>query len=123
MFIAFIAAGEGIPIYLTRTKSLRNEDILNSYNQTYIIGGENAVSSRVEEALDSVSRIAGANRYKTNINVLNEFGVSGTNLYIVTGNDFADALTGSLLAARNQSAMVLVRNDLLEYLKTFISND
>lgn len=123
MSIAPFAAREGMPIFLTRTDRLNNEYTINNYEHTYIVGGENGVSTEVQSKINSVTRIAAKNRYETNINVLNEFGIRGNNLYVATGTDYADALTGSLLAAKNDSAVALIRNNPSDELNVFISQN
>lgn len=120
MSIAPFAAREGMPIYLTKTQGLKNAEDLDDYSSTYIVGGENAVSSTVEAGLNDVTRLAGLNRYETNRQVIDYFDFTADELYVATGLNFADALTGSVLAAEKQSAVALVKNDahpdLLSYL-------
>lgn len=111
MSIAPFAAQEGMPIYLTKTHGLSNAEELDDYSETYIVGGETAVSETVESALNSVTRLAGLDRYETNLEVLNYFGVEASELFVSTGLNFADALTGSVLAAQNNSAVALVKGD------------
>lgn len=120
MSIAPFAAQENMPIYLTKTQGLQNAEELDAYSKTYIVGGENAVSYNVEAVLNNVTRLAGLDRYETNREVINHFGFVSKELYVATGLNFADALTGSVLAARQQSAVALVKGDvhpkLLNYL-------
>lgn len=121
MSIAPIAAQEGMPIYLTRTNSLSTDD-LSTYDSTYIIGGENAVSSTVANQLNNVRRLAGDNRYETNVEVLDYFDVESNHLFIATGLDFVDALTGSVLAANESTGVGLVRRDVNNDLKNYFDN-
>lgn len=100
---------------------------LENYDSTYIIGGEIAVSSTVANELNNVTRLAGNNRYETNVEVLNYFGVEANNLLIATGLDFVDALTGAVLAANQNTGVGLVRRDvnpdLIDYYNTqFFTN-
>lgn len=53
MSIAPFAAQKGFPIFLTHANKVSNEEYINTYNELYIIGGENAVSSSVENQLES----------------------------------------------------------------------
>lgn len=122
MSIAPFAAQEGMPIYLTRTNSLSTKDSLKEFDQTYIIGGENAVSKQVESELNNPIRLAGVNRYETNIEVMEYFDIDSNNLFVATGLDFADALTGSVLSAKRDSAIALVRGDISESLYTYLNN-
>lgn len=122
MSIAPFAAQEGMPIYLSRTNSLSTKDSLKDFDQTYIIGGENAISKQVESELNNPIRLAGANRYETNIEVLEYFDIDSNNLFVATGLDFADALTGSVLSAKRDSAIALVRSGISESLYSFLNN-
>lgn len=113
--VAPFAATEDMPVYLTRGKELEANiaEALNNYDKVYVIGGPNAVSSAAVDALTtSVTRLAGETRYSTNVQVFEEFGVESNRLYVATGAEFADALTGSVLAAENGSGVALVRNEL-----------
>lgn len=123
MSIAPFAAQAGMPIYLTRTSSLSTKDSLKDFDQTYIIGGENAVSKQVESELNNPIRLAGANRYETNIEVLDYFDIDSNNLFVATGLDFADALTGAVLAANNNTGVGLVRGAVGLELSEFIQSN
>lgn len=108
--IAPFAARKGMPIYLTRPTKLPSETELKKYSKTYIIGGETAISKNVENKLNGPIRLAGSDRYRTNLTVLEYFGSKNENLSIATGMNFADALTGSVLAAKNNTGILLTKN-------------
>lgn len=122
MSVAPFAAQEGMPIYLTRPAELPEKEALDAFNETLIIGGVNAVSKNVENELNNPQRLAGINRFETNLKVLDYFDVESNELYVATGMNFADALTGSVVAAKHLTGVALVREqdqDLLEsYLDT-----
>lgn len=62
----------------------------------YIVGGPGAVPEAVDRKINgTVKRLAGSNRYGTNIAVLDEAGVAGEDLLIASGTGFADALSAS----------------------------
>lgn len=112
--IAPYAARDGVPILLTRTRTLEQsvQNISSIINNWTIIGGAQAVDgTRVGKPLanmgNNVSRIQGVNRYQTNVRVTNEYGFSGNQAYVATGEDFADALTGSVLAGVNNTGVLL----------------
>lgn len=123
MSVAPFAAQEGLPIYLSRTNSLTSDEALEDFSSTYIIGGESAISSSVEAELNNPTRIAGDTRYDTNILVLEEFGIDSNELFISTGLDFVDALTGSVLAANNGTGVALVRGGVTDTLQDFLKNN
>ncbi|MFC6465196.1 cell wall-binding repeat-containing protein [Marinilactibacillus sp. GCM10026970] len=108
--IAPFAAKKGMPIYLTRPAKLHSETQLKKYTKTYVIGGETAVSKNVESKLNNPTRLAGADRFQTNLKVLNHFSNGTEKLSIATGMNFADALTGSVLAAKNNTGILLTKN-------------
>lgn len=124
--VAPFAASEDMPIYLTRGGSLEEdlESELASYDHIYVIGGEFAVS---EEAFDTLpveaTRLSGDTRYTTNLAIFNHFGVESDQLYVATGTNFADALTGSVLAAKNNSGVGLVRDNISSNFDTFLKEN
>ena len=68
----------------------------------YILGGNAAVSGTMEEKLAglNVKRLAGANRFETNILILKEAGVDPKQpLLVCTGTNFADCLSASATGA------------------------
>jgi putative cell wall-binding protein len=77
----------------------------------YIAGGTTAISSGVEAAIDAldadidIKRLGGNNRYETAIKLAEEEdalrGRGPDSVMIVTGENFADALTGSAPASDN----------------------
>ena len=67
----------------------------------YIVGGEGAVPLTVDENIaaahgsDTVVRLAGSDRFATNMMVLDEAGIDGEDLLVASGTGFADALSAS----------------------------
>ncbi|WP_034379038.1 S8 family serine peptidase [Dehalobacter sp. UNSWDHB] len=109
---ASFAAVEGKPILLTSSGILNSETLLvlkkSSIITTEVIGGSGAVSGNVLSELPSPVRIGGADRYATSAGVLREHKTAGQVLYIATGTNFPDALTGGILAATGSSNILLV---------------
>lgn len=68
-----------------------------SYATVYIVGGEGAVSAKMESKLKGfkTQRLAGKNRYLTNLEVLKEAGVDYRELLVASGLEYADALSAS----------------------------
>lgn len=112
--IASYAAQKQIPILLTQKDSL--PAVLNDYLQhnritkTYIVGGEGVISLNESEHLINPERIAGNNRYETNLAVLEKFGFDYSDTFIATGENFPDALAGSALAGAGGNPVLLVSN-------------
>ncbi len=94
-----------------------------------IVGGINAVSEDIENYLKDemgieINRISGDNRYMTALEIARyyEDDHDYTGIVISTGEDFADALAGAPLAAKNSYPILLVRRDrvleeVLDYIK------
>lgn len=115
MSIAPYAARNGLPIYLTRSNRLSDEvKAANHIKNWIIVGGPTAVSESVSNELKaqgaSVKRLAGSDRYETNQKVVEYADSNGHSTFVATGQDFADALTGSVLAGKTDSNIILTRN-------------
>lgn len=85
----------------------------------YILGGTSAVSEAVEQALADfyVVRLAGANRYETNMAIVEEACGTGSEVIICTGRDFADSLSASAVG----KAIILVDKKLTDAQKEMFS--
>jgi Putative cell wall-binding domain len=111
--IAAIAAKRGMPILLSEKNSLPAEVktfiAQNNITTTYIVGGSDVVSDNVMNQLPGHERIFGDNRYDTNAAIINRFmgDLDFSTTYLATGEDFPDALSGSALAAKTASPVVL----------------
>ena len=70
---------------------------LNDGGTVYILGGEKAVETALEEVLQgyTVKRLAGSDRYATNIAILEEAGTGGQKVLVCDGDGFADSLSAS----------------------------
>src|SRR5690606_2259127 len=110
--VAAYAAREGTPILLTRSEFLPKGTIdalaKLGTNNSIVVGGELVISSEVLNELPNAMRISGRDRYDTNIELANHYSLNTNHAYIATGKQYADALTGAVLAARNDSAILLV---------------
>lgn len=115
--ISGIAGAEGWPVFLAG-ESLTNEQIAKIAairpNKIYIVGGEAAVSANVANSVasyGSVTRISGATRYETSLEIAKNFaGLCDGNAYIAYGANFPDALAGSVVAASHGAPIILVDN-------------
>jgi putative cell wall-binding protein len=111
--IAAFAAQKGYPILLTDKDVLPAETkvALKSYKHTIVVGGEGVISQTVFQQLPNPQRISGADRYSTAAQIINKFYENQNTAYVATGMSFADALTGSVLAAKDQSFILLVQKE------------
>ena len=76
----------------------------NAIGSITIVGGENSVSRKVEAFLRSLSnnvdRIAGSDRYSTNVKVAKQVNPNAKRAIVVEGNGYNDALLMSPVAAK-----------------------
>lgn len=100
---------------------------VNVGGNVYILGGEGSVSKDLESTLKekgyTIIRLSGKDRYETNVSILNHVEVSkGTPVFIVSGNNFPDALSVSGISAIRKYPILMVDKNTLnaeteEYLK------
>lgn len=112
--IASYAASNGYPILLTDSDKLPSETkkALKGIDSTIVVGGEAVISKGVMESLPEATRYFGQDRYGTAAEIATDLNPS-TKVYLATGKNFADALAGSVLAAKENASMLLVQpNDL-----------
>ena len=111
------AARQGIPILLTNPDRLPVET-QNAYmalriQQTYAIGGQGVISDSLLQTLENAQRYGGKDRYATAA-VVNQqlMGGSTNGTYFVTnGEQFPDALSIAVLAARTGAPLLPVLKD------------
>ena len=125
--VASHAATNGLPILLTQATKLPTvtKDKLKELNatKTIVVGGKTVVSDDVANQLPSMTRLAGKDRYETNSQVANHFGGQGKNVYVATGKGYADALTGAVFAAKNNSTVLLVHDRVPEVVTTYLTEN
>ena len=120
------AAGvEGGPILLVRPSALpaatRTELERLRPQRIVVLGGSRAVSDVVASQLQAyatspVERRAGADRYETAVAVSRaSFGPGVGHLYVATGVDFPDGLSGGPAAAAGRGPLLLVRGTSLAH--------
>ncbi|MGG3467854.1 cell wall-binding repeat-containing protein [Neobacillus pocheonensis] len=109
--IAPYASANGIPILLTHNTTLPENihQFIHQYSiaKTWVIGGEGSVSQEILAQMPSPSRIGGKDRYEVAANVVKTFGQNSSKFFLSTGMSFADALTGSILAAKENGYILL----------------
>lgn len=125
--VAAHAAAEGLPILLTPTNYLHEgtEAALEELEitNTLVIGGTLAISDEVLEQLPNPERISfpGGTRYDTSIAVAEHFDIDTDTYFIATGEEFVDALAGAALAAKEQTGVLLVKDEVTDSLANFIT--
>lgn len=132
--IGSIAAQYQYPMLLVEkdgiTDSVKKEISIVNPGKIFIIGLQGAISTEVENQVlqtasidkSNIIRIGGADRYETSIEIAKYFNLSGSIACGATGNDFPDALAGSLLAANYNAPIILcdktLPDNIIAYLKS-----
>ena len=134
--IAPIAASKGYPILLTPKNSVTNsvKSYIDSHRsdstKVYVVGGSGVIPESTLSSVPNPMRIFGQNRYETNVSVIEFFktDLNLDNVYIArgegpNGNEFADALSASALAASTYAPVVLTNNALNSITQEFIKSN
>jgi uncharacterized protein YkwD/putative cell wall-binding protein len=111
--VAPYAAKNGIPIVLTESGRLptATKTITDKKEKTILVGGAGVISSSVAAKLPPNTRYGGANRYDTAKKIIEGLPMKTDRAYVATGANFADALSGSVLAAKDNAPILLVKKD------------
>lgn len=123
-----IAANLQMPIILVSknavTSSLKNFIFMNHIPKTYVIGDADIISDGVANMFPNVQRITGKDKYERNINIIEEFRdkIDFSNICLAYSEKFADALSGSVLAAVNRNPIILVGDKVETSSSSFIKD-
>lgn len=128
--MAPIAAQMQIPVILVPkddlTGSIQNYLSTHKITQTYVVWDDNNDltnnTAKVINTFNNPSILTGKDKYARNVTILESFKDSyqSAKIFIATGENFADALTGAVYAAKNNGAIVLVKKDLPAETKSFL---
>lgn len=122
-----LAAYKGIPILLTLPDSLPSStsDALQFVAPTEItvVGSTSWVCEGVFTQLSNAKRISGNDIYHSSVVVASYFGADTSRIFLATGKDFPDALSGSGLAAKNNSPILFVGDPLSSYVKQYLTDN
>ncbi|WP_343069757.1 cell wall-binding repeat-containing protein [Clostridium aciditolerans] len=122
--ISTVAASKGYPIVLSDSNSLSDSAIETikkvKPSKVYIIGGTGAISDSIKEQIksianlseDNIARIWGSDRYATSLNIAKHFDLASDTVTFASGENFPDALAGSVYAAKHGSPVILVSGDI-----------
>ncbi|MBQ1521268.1 MAG: cell wall-binding repeat-containing protein, partial [Erysipelotrichaceae bacterium] len=99
---SYLAVVRNAPILLTNTGKAAEinayvSKVLKKGGRVYVLGGPAAVPESCLKGLEGfeIKRLAGENRYETNLAILNEAGVDTDVILVGTGRNFADSLSAS----------------------------
>ncbi len=123
------ASASGRPILLVG-KSLTEEQkqylTENGVQKFYLIGGEGAVSKKIEEELSlygSCIRVAGNTRYATSVKTAETFCSDAESVVLTYGKNFPDGICGGVLAAKSNAALLLVSEGNEAAAKKYVSDE
>jgi len=125
-----LAGKYSAPILLTQNdvlpKSIDDEIKRLGVKELFIVGGTGVISAGVETALKAqsikVTRISGQTRYDTAVAVAGHLG-TGQEVFLVSGENFPDALSIASYAASQQIPILLTsKNSLPKGVKDYIDN-
>jgi N-acetylmuramoyl-L-alanine amidase len=113
--IAPYAAVNGMPILLTKKDDIpvKTKKALSQrqVQSTIVVGGEGSVGNSVYQALPNPQRIGGKDRFEVVANIIKQLDIQSKKTLVATGMTFADALTGSVLAAKENASILLTYSD------------
>ncbi|MBU5308401.1 cell wall-binding repeat-containing protein [Clostridioides mangenotii] len=116
-----MAVKEKMPILLTTPDSLSNETAKTikdlEIKDITIGGGSKSVSETIEKNLKNthtVKRVAGVDRYETSYLVAKHISPNFKNIVVTTGENYPDALVGSVFATQNNRSLLISNNERLE---------
>lgn len=70
----------------------------------------------------TIVRIGGADRYATSLEVAKYFKLTGQNICVASGNNFPDALTGSVYAADHNAPIILANDKLSDEVMNYLED-
>ena len=121
-----VAARKTAPIiYLTTNGEIDADtakylkSIKGSVKNAYVIGGEGVISNDMATkaakalGLSKATRVAGADRFATCVEVNKQFAgdLNGDMICVATGMNFPDALAGGVYAAKNSAPLFLINGN------------
>jgi putative cell wall-binding protein len=111
------ASRNELPILLTKPKEMpaviSDQLKVKGVRSTIVVGGEASVSKEVLSKLPQARRIGGKDRFEVAVNIVNQLGLNTERVAVTTGMTFADALTGSVFAAKNNMPLLLTTKNVL----------
>lgn len=119
-----LAYAKSYPVLLARPTEVGDSAaaFLEQYKpEALFVGGANVVGDDIKDAVGSITgkataRLSGANRYATAAEVARHSvdveGFTATDGYLATGLNYADALTGGMLAGVRTQPLLLMQKDM-----------
>lgn len=103
--------------------------VKSSVANVYVIGGTGVISEQMSNTIKAYMgkapvRVAGQNRYETCVEINKRFAsyLKSTNICVATGQNFPDALSGSVYSALNGCALFLADQSLNSVQKAYLKS-
>lgn len=121
--VAPYASVKGYPILLAAKDSVSSytSKALTGVDSTIVVGGAGVISDGVMKKVKADQRVSGVDRYETSLEIAKKLPVANPDekALLASGKNYPDALSGSVLAAK-QKAPLLLSNP--EQLPTSVNN-
>lgn len=75
--------------------------------KTLLVGGTSVLPQALQSLLPNPVRYGGVDRFTTNARILGELQPNPTSIFVATGNNFADALAGAVVAGQINAWLLL----------------
>ncbi|MGB8000065.1 MAG: cell wall-binding repeat-containing protein, partial [Anaerobacillus sp.] len=111
--VASYAAQNGYPIVLTNDDQLPavSKKIMKATEEQIVVGGKDVIHEDIVDGLSNAIRYSGEDRYATSAAIATVLTPDADTAIVATGLKFADALAGSVLAAKENAAILLVKQE------------
>jgi lactocepin len=125
--VASFAGAQGLPILLvnnSKTLPAATKAAVKELgaSETLVIGGNQVVTDELAKKLPNATRLGGQTRYETNVAVAKHFNLDTNFVYVATGVNFPDSLSGAALAAKDQTGIVLVNETYPEVTGSYLAS-
>ncbi|TYS85255.1 cell wall-binding repeat-containing protein [Rossellomorea aquimaris] len=121
--VAPYASVKGYPILLTSKDAVSSytSQALTGVDSTIVVGGAGVISDGVMKKVKAEQRVSGLDRFETSLQIAKKLPLANPDekALIASGKNYPDALSGSVLAAK-QKAPLLLSNP--EQLPTSVNN-
>lgn len=122
--ISPISAKRNMPILLTNGIKIDNDimDKVKKYKDRTVIGGTASISESLQRDLNA-KRVGGRDRFDTSVQIRNKYLKDSKNIFIASGINYVDCLTGAVYAAKNDASILLVKkNQITDDVKTALES-
>lgn len=119
------AAQEGYPMLLSREDRVPQTtlDALAGVSKTIAVGNPDVLNDKALNKLPGAIRVSNPNHYTNAVEIANHFNAKPDHVYLATGKVFADSITGGVMAAFDNSPIILVGDSVPSEVEKFIKDN